>query len=104
MPERPSEDILLEITRLLQSREKIKAIKVYRTATGCSLREAKLAVEAIQDGSSDVDLNSLNPGDGPGASAAGDADTPTVRSRGGCASTLLAFVIVGTLVFWSSIL
>ncbi|MBI3829144.1 MAG: ribosomal protein L7/L12 [Planctomycetes bacterium] len=36
-----------EIRRLLREDRKIEAIKVYREATGCGLKEAKDAVERI---------------------------------------------------------
>ena len=37
-----------EIVRLLRTNQKIEAIKVYRHATKCGLREARDAVEAIE--------------------------------------------------------
>jgi ribosomal protein L7/L12 len=37
-----------EIVRLLRANQKIEAIKVYRDATKCGLKEAKDAVEAIE--------------------------------------------------------
>ncbi len=37
-----------EIKRLLQADQKISAIKLYRQATGASLREAKDAVESLE--------------------------------------------------------
>jgi ribosomal protein L7/L12 len=37
-----------EATRLLQSGQKIQAIKAYRVATGAGLKEAKDAVEALE--------------------------------------------------------
>lgn len=37
-----------EVVRLLRAGQKIEAIKVYRDATRCGLREAKDAVEAIE--------------------------------------------------------
>lgn len=42
-----SQDTLEEITTLLKRGEKIAAIKVYRSATGGSLRDSKAAVESI---------------------------------------------------------
>ncbi len=37
-----------EVVRLIRANDKIGAIKVYREATKCGLREAKDAVEAIE--------------------------------------------------------
>lgn len=44
-----SEDFYGEIKALLRDRNKIEAIRVYREATGLGLREAKAAVEAIEN-------------------------------------------------------
>ena len=38
----------LEVIALLRAGEKIKAIKAFREATGCSLIEAKEAVERLE--------------------------------------------------------
>ena len=62
-----------EIVRLLQSGKKIAAIKVYRTATGDGLKEAKEKVEEIE--------KTL-----PGLQAASRAD---VQVKGGCFGILL---------------
>ncbi|WP_051898021.1 ribosomal protein L7/L12 [Sciscionella sediminilitoris] len=40
-------DVPAEARRLAEAGKKIKAIKVYREATGASLAEAKRAIEAI---------------------------------------------------------
>jgi ribosomal protein L7/L12 len=40
--------LLDEVERLLRARNKIAAIKVYRTATGTGLKEAKDTVDAIE--------------------------------------------------------
>lgn len=37
-----------ELVRLIRAGQKIEAIKVYRDATKCGLREAKEAVEALE--------------------------------------------------------
>lgn len=42
--------MLAEVMRLIKARRQIQAIKVYRARTGCSLQEAKDAVEALQRG------------------------------------------------------
>ena len=44
----PAAGVDPEIVRLLRADQKIEAIKVYRDATKCGLREAKDAVEAIE--------------------------------------------------------
>ncbi len=41
------DDGLAEVKKLAAAGKKIEAIKVYRERTGCSLREAKAAVEAL---------------------------------------------------------
>lgn len=42
-----SQDTLAKISRALQSKNKIEAVRIYREATGQSLRDAKNAVEAL---------------------------------------------------------
>lgn len=42
-----SEELLSEISEAIIRRKKIAAIKIYREATGCGLKEAKEAIEEI---------------------------------------------------------
>jgi len=42
--------MLDEVMRLIKARRKIEAIKVYREHTGCSLKEAKDAIDALERG------------------------------------------------------
>ena len=44
--------MLDEVMRLIKARRNIQAIKVYREHTGCSLKEAKDAIEALERGDS----------------------------------------------------
>jgi ribosomal protein L7/L12 len=45
------QDLQAQIDELLRSGNKIEAIKIYREATGCGLKEAKDVVEAFEQGS-----------------------------------------------------
>jgi len=47
MSERPGPDTIAEVRRLLAEQAKIRAIKLYREATGANLVTAKAAVESI---------------------------------------------------------
>ncbi len=44
----PDSDVRVEVVRLIRAGQKIEAIKVYRDATKCGLKEAKDAVEAVE--------------------------------------------------------
>jgi ribosomal protein L7/L12 len=44
--------MLDDVMRLIKTRRKIEAIKVYREHTGCGLKEAKDAIEALERGDS----------------------------------------------------
>ncbi|MEZ4651089.1 MAG: ribosomal protein L7/L12 [Candidatus Eisenbacteria bacterium] len=46
-PPPPPADVEARVRALLAQKKKIEAIKLYREATGCGLKEAKEAVEAL---------------------------------------------------------
>jgi len=49
-PSEPAGDIIDELIALVESNQKIAAIKLFREQTGAGLKEAKEAVEAIEQG------------------------------------------------------
>lgn len=49
-PSPPVQDHTQEYKQLLRRGQKIQAIKLYRERTGVGLREAKEAIEALEDG------------------------------------------------------
>ncbi|MCA9756336.1 MAG: ribosomal protein L7/L12 [Candidatus Eisenbacteria bacterium] len=46
-PSPPPADVEARVRELLAQKKKIEAIKLYREATGCGLKEAKEAVESL---------------------------------------------------------
>jgi ribosomal protein L7/L12 len=71
-----SNDYQAEVVRLLQAGSKIPAVRVYRNATGCGLKQAKEAVEAI-------------------------AEEKGIESKGaGCGTAVLAMLLLMTLSAW----
>ena len=65
-----------EVIRLLQAGSKIPAVRVYKNATGCGLKQAKEAVESI-------------------------AEEMGIESKGtGCSAAILAILLMMTLTAW----
>ena len=77
----PPTDAMQGVSALLAAGRKIEAIRVYRTATGVGLKEAKDAVDALE-----VEIN-------PGAVVARDAAMQRFRRL-----VVAAFVVVAILV------
>lgn len=83
-PEIPSE-IMDEILAAVEKNQKLQAVKIYRDASGKSLRESKEFVESLM----------AQLGDLPGTDHTG------VAQRSGCAGLFLAAVSISAAAAWS---
>jgi streptogramin lyase len=88
--------VLLEIKNLLDQKQKIQAIKVYREHFGGGLKEAKDAVDAIERGKSvqvvrvDIDEAAFAPNSTTIQSSAGN----TRQRANGCATAIVIVVVL----------
>lgn len=76
-----------DVRDALASGQKIEAIKLYREATGCGLREAKEAVERMEQGTPPRQQ--------------GEGFKPRVKSQGcfGIVAALIVAIIAGVVYF-----
>tara|TARA_R110002096_G_scaffold285473_1_gene479273 strand:- start:655 stop:912 length:258 start_codon:yes stop_codon:yes gene_type:complete len=75
-----SEEVLAQLIQLLESGQKIQAIKIYRETTGVGLKEAKEAVEAL------------------GVSAFGEKYSKMKTSGSGCCTAIVLLLVLGAVL------
>ena len=83
----PPEETFLESRKLLMHGNKIQAIKAYRKASGCSLKEAKLAIESMNRSPGEQDEVSDELGD------------PMVVEQKGCLGSILLISLFAILFY-----
>lgn len=87
---------LQEVEEHLRSGKKIDAIKAYRELTGCGLKEAKEAVEAISRGNVPISTGSIP----DSHHATSQHAAPTVSTTSGCLTTSAIVLAAALALYW----
>lgn len=100
----PSPEVFQQIIDLNSSGKKIEAIKIYRLATGCSLREAKEYVETLKASpppQGEQSSSPIHPTVSKPTSPSGSGSThPHATSTGGCGSSVFLLAGFAIAVIW----
>lgn len=83
----PTEETFLESRKFLMQGNKIQAIKAYRKAAGCSLKEAKLAIESMNRSPREQD------------EVSDDRGEPMVVEQKGCLGSILIISLFAILFY-----